>query len=63
LTQRIKNVDAGDELASKKYFEQLALCHQILVYAMKSKQTTDLDNVKQLKTAVEHFKKIYFAGK
>jgi nickel superoxide dismutase len=63
LTQRIKNVDAGDELATKKYFEQLALCHQILVYAMKSKQTTDLDNVKQLKTAVEHFKKIYFAEK
>jgi len=60
LTQRIKNVDSGDEQAAKKYVEKLTLCHQILVYAMKTKQTSDLDNVKKLTSTVEQFKKIYF---
>ena len=61
LTQRIKSIDSGDEQAAEKYVEKLALCHQILVYAMKAKQTTDLDNVKKLTSLVGEFKKIYFA--
>ena len=61
LTQRIKSIDSGDEQAAKKYVEKLALCHQILVYAMKAKQTTDLDNVKKLTSLVGEFKKVYFA--
>jgi nickel superoxide dismutase len=61
LTQRIKAVDSGDEQATKKYIKKLSLCHQILVFAMKTKQTTDLHDVEMLKSAVEVFKKIYFA--
>lgn len=60
LTQRIKNVDSGDEQAAEKYIEKLTLCHQILVYAMKTKQTTELDNVKKLTSLVGEFKKVYF---
>jgi nickel superoxide dismutase len=60
LTQRIKNVESGDEQAAEKYIEKLTLCHQILVYAMKTKQTTDLDNVKKLTSLVGKFKKVYF---
>ncbi len=61
LTQRIKNVETGDAEATKKYLEKLSLCHQILVQAMKCKQTTELDNVKILTSLVEEFKKAYFA--
>jgi nickel superoxide dismutase len=52
-----------EKQAAERYFKNLTLCHQILVYAMKSKQTTDLDNVEMLKSKVGAFKKIYFAGK
>lgn len=62
LTQRIKIVDPGDEKAVEKYSEKLALCHQILVHAMKCKQVTDPESVKMLKSTVENFKKVYFAG-
>jgi nickel superoxide dismutase len=60
LTQRIKDADTEDKMANENYVKKLALCHQVLVFAMKCKQTTDLDNVKELKSAVEQFKKIYF---
>lgn len=61
LTQRIKGVDSKDKQAAEKYFKKLALCHQILVFAMKTKQTTELDNVKMLTSTVEQFRKSYFA--
>ena len=63
LTQRIKSVDSGNEQAAEKYIEKLTLCHQILVYTMKTKQTTDLDNVKKLTSLVGQFQKIYFSDK
>ena len=63
LTQRIKSPDAEDKQAAERYLKQLATCHQILVYAMKTKQTTDLDSVKMLKSQVEAFKKMYFEDK
>jgi nickel superoxide dismutase len=61
LTQRIKSPDLEEKQVAERYFKNLTLCHQILVYAMKSKQTTDLDNVKKLRSTVEQFKKAYFA--
>jgi nickel superoxide dismutase len=60
LTQRIKSPDAEDKQATERYLQHLTICHEILVYAMKSKQTTDLNNVKMLKAKVEAFKKMYF---
>ena len=63
LTQRIKSPDSADKQATERYVKQLTICHQILVQAMKTKQTADLNNVELLKSAVEQFKKIYFIGK
>ena len=63
LTQRIKIPDSKDTQASEEYLKQLSICHQILVYAMKTKQTTDLNNVEMLKSKTGELKKIYFSGK
>lgn len=56
MTQRIKP-------DTKDYDKKLALLHQMLIYSMKCKQTTDLDHVKKMKTLVEDFQALYFAGK
>ena len=53
LTQRIK-FDAPD------YEKKLAALHEILVYAMKCKQTTDVTNVEMLRQSAEKFHKLYF---
>ncbi len=63
LTQRVKLVEKEDDKANKIRTEHLLLCHEILVHAMKTKQTTDLSNVEKLKTAVKAFKNSYFKAK
>lgn len=63
LTQRIKGPDSKDNDAEESYCKKLILCHEILVLAMKVKQTTDLENVKSLKSAVTQFKEAYFDKK
>lgn len=63
LTQRVKLVEKEDDKAHKIRMEHLSLCHEILVYAMKTKQTTDLSNVEKLKSAVRVFKDSYFKAK
>ncbi len=63
LTQRIKGPEPKDKNAEDSYMKKLTLCHQILVLAMKTKQTTDLENVKSLKSAVTQFKEAYFNKK
>ncbi len=60
LTQRIKPVDASDQMAYKEYQHKVTLLHQMLVYAMKTKQTTDLANVEKLRELVKKFYKAYF---
>ncbi|NIO49706.1 MAG: superoxide dismutase [Candidatus Aminicenantes bacterium] len=60
LTQRVKPVEKKDSEAHKIRMEHLSLCHEILVFAMKTKQTTDLSNVEKLKAAVKVFKDSYF---
>jgi len=59
MTQRLKLVDKSDAEASKALMAKLAMCHEILVYAMKTKQSTDLDNISKLKMAVHNFKSSY----
>ena len=53
LTQRIK-------LGQEKYNEKLAVLHKMLVAAMKCKQTTDVSNVKDLRTYLKEFEVLYF---
>ncbi|MBN2293166.1 MAG: hypothetical protein JXM70_12115 [Pirellulales bacterium] len=53
MTQRIK-------LDTDKYAEKLGLLHQMLIYGMKCKQTTDLENIEKLRGAIKEFEKLYF---
>ena len=59
MTQRIKIPAAGDQAAEKAYKNKLALLHQMLVYAMKSKQTTDLENAQKLHDLAHEFQQAY----
>jgi nickel superoxide dismutase len=60
MAQRVKLPAEGDTKAQNQYVKKLALLHQMLVYSMKAKQTTDLANVEQLKSSLAEFHKIYF---
>ncbi len=48
--------------AKEKYFNLLSSLHAVQVYAMKCKQTTDLDQVGNINSAVEDFEAYYFHG-
>jgi len=63
LTQRIKVPDENDAEAMARYQKQLSLCHSLLVYAMKTKQTTDLTNVEKLKSLLHEFEHAYLGKK
>ncbi len=54
LTQRIK---PGVE----NYDQKLAVLHQMMVAAMKCKQTTDMAHVDTIRELLNTFKKLYFA--
>jgi len=60
LTQRIKLVESTDQKAYQEYTHKLSLLHQLLVYAMKAKQTTDLANVEKLRSLLKEFHEVYF---
>ena len=62
MTQRIKPADQNNQAEYKKYTEQLTLLHEMLIYAMKAKQTTDLANVEKLRALVSSFKMSYFGS-
>ena len=53
MTQRIK-------LDAKNYDKKLGLLHQMLVYAMKCKQSTDLAHTEKLTSVIKDFKQLYF---
>jgi nickel superoxide dismutase len=56
MTQRIKP-DA------KEYGKKLGLLHEMLISAMKCKQTTDLTHVSKLRDLVKEFQGLYFEKK
>jgi len=60
LHQRIKPVEPENEEAYKKYVKHLTLLHELQVYAMKAKQTTDLKYIEKLRAALKEFEKAYF---
>ena len=53
MTQRIK-------LGDKDYEKKLTILHQMLIYSMKCKQTTDLGNIAKLRSLIEEFSSLYF---
>ena len=63
MTQRLKLVDIKDSKAYKEYVNKLTLLHEMLIYSMKAKQTTDLANVEKLMSLLDSFKNAYFEHK
>jgi nickel superoxide dismutase len=59
LAQRVKPADPGNQAASAKYVEQLKQLHEMVVYAMKCKQTTDVENCTKLRSLVDAFEASY----
>lgn len=59
MAQRIMPPQEQGGEAHAKYLGEISSLHQMLVYAMKAKQTTDLGNVDKLRTLLEAFKASY----
>lgn len=59
LHQRIIIVDPENK-AYDKYIKHLSLLHELLVYSMKAKQTTDLEYIAKLNASIHNFEKAYF---
>ena len=60
MSQRIKPASKSDVKAYADYVQKLTLLHEMLVYSMKAKQTTDLSNVEKLRTLLKKFETAYF---
>lgn len=61
MAQRIKPPEQENAAAREKYLAQLTSLHQMLVYSMKAKQTTGLENVEKLRTLLEAFRASYLS--
>lgn len=61
MHQRIKIKDKSNEEAYKKYVRQITLAHELVVFAMKTKQTTNQEHVATLRDTLEAFEKAYFS--
>ena len=59
MAQRVKPVDRTDGKAYAEYVKKLTLLHEMLVYSMKAKQTTDLSNVEKLRKLLAEFRSAY----
>lgn len=59
MAQRIKPVLPTDS-AYNLYVKKVTVLHQMLVTAMKCKQTTDMENVTRLRQLIAEFKDLYF---
>lgn len=62
MTQRLKPVDKGDKEAYAAYMEKLMLLHEMLVYSMKAKQTTDQANIDKLRSLLGEFRAAYLGA-
>ena len=60
LAQRIKSPKTDDTAAAAAYQQRLAILHQMIVAAMKAKQTTDLKHVETLRKLTAEFRTAYF---
>jgi nickel superoxide dismutase len=62
MAQRVKPADKKSEEAYSKYLDELTSLHQMIVYSMKAKQSTDLKNVERLRALIERFKTSYLGA-
>lgn len=62
MTQRVKPVSEKNGEEYKQYVEKITVLHAMLVYAMKSKQTTDLSCVEELRSLLSRFRTAYLGS-
>ncbi len=60
MAQRIKIPAEGDAKTHSTYVKNLTLLHEMLVCTMKTKQTTDLENVEKLRALLNQFHESYY---
>ncbi len=60
MSQRLKPQDKGDNAKLAKYTNELFLLHEMMVVAMKAKQTTDPAQVDALRELLAAFEESYF---
>jgi nickel superoxide dismutase len=60
MTQRIKSSETDNKAEQDKYDRELKLLHQLALEAMKSKQTTDLAHIKNMRDLTKSFSSSYF---
>jgi thiol peroxidase len=60
MVQRIKLPTDDDAKAGQEYLDKVSSLHEMLVYAMKTKQTTNLENVDKLRVLLHKFHHMYF---
>ncbi len=59
MAQRVAPVEKTDAAAYERYLNKITLLHQMVVTSMKTKQATDLAEVKKLTELTAAFKKAY----
>jgi len=60
MNQRIKPAAKSEGKSYDKYVKEITLLHRMLVEAMKTKQTTDLSHVENLRNLLDEFDASYF---
>jgi len=60
MTQRVKPVEVQEADKYKEYINKLNILHEMLISAMKTKQTTDLEHVNDLRSLLKSFRTSYF---
>lgn len=61
LSQRVKFPASNDDAATTDYENKLKRLHEVIVYAMKTKQSLDLKNIQDLRASFKSFETLYFA--
>ena len=62
MAQRVKPVLSKGSAEHDAYVNKITLLHQMIVYSMKCKQTTDLANVEKLLQILDEFEKAYLGN-
>lgn len=60
MAQRISPVEDESSDEYEDYMKKLVCTHKMIFYAMKCKQTLDLENVEKLRELVDEFHGLYF---
>ena len=60
MAQRINPTTKDNTKEYNEYIKKLTLLHEMLVYAMKTKQSTDTTNVEKLRSLLNQFHESYY---